>query len=339
VRVHHGTTDVTAAVFLLDHKELRPGETALAQLRLEAETFVFVGDRFIIRDWAEQTTLAGGIILDTHGDVRNFRSEVNRIYLQQTSASIANAPLLLQALLERDHFCSAAEVLVQSNFSSEQITSAINQLISEKKLHRAGEWLIDFAYWTQLRNDAAAIIDSTHKARPDAPGVVLTDLRSALEKSHQFPTDVFNVLISELVQNGFVQSGEKIRRASHQLTLPPQLQAAGAKLRVALAAKPLDPPSRKELAPDVLSQQALRFLVNSGEAVELNAEIALSSRAFAQALGIVRKLLTSKQSATVSDIRQALGTSRRIVVPFLEKLDRDGVTKRLGDQRSLRGKP
>jgi selenocysteine-specific elongation factor len=191
-------------------------------------------------------------------------------------------------------------------------------------------------YWTKLRNATSAIIDATHKAHPDAPGSLLSDLRSSLEKSHQFPGDVFNLLVAELVQNGFIQTGEKIRRTSHQLSLPPQLQAAGAKLRAALAAKPLDPPSRKELAPDALSQQALRFLINSGEAVELNAEVALSSRAFAHALDVVRKLLASKKSATVSDIRQAVGTSRRIVVPLLEKLDRDGITKRVGDQRSLR---
>jgi selenocysteine-specific elongation factor len=99
--------------------------------------------------------------------------------------------------------------------------------------------------------------------------------------------------------------------------------------------KPLDPPSRKELAPDALTQQALRFLINSGEAVEIDAQIALSARAFARALDTIRKLL-AKQPATVSDIRQALGTSRRIVVPLLEKLDRDGVTRRDGDKRFLK---
>lgn len=336
VRVHHGTRDVTAAVFLLDQKELRAGETALAQLRLEANTFVFIGDRFIIRDWSEQATLAGGTVLEVHCDARHYRAESNRVFLKKTAEQITNAAAIVEALLERDQFCRVADVLTQSNISREQIAAAISQLVAEKKAHRAGEWLADPVYWSKLRSDAAAIIDAAHKARPDAPGVLLSDLRSTLENSHPFPADVFNVLIAELGQNGFVQSAEKIRRASHQLTLPPQLQAAGAKLRAALAAKPLDPPSRKELAPDALSQQALRFLINSGEAVELNAEIALSSRAFKQALDVVRNTLASKKSATVSDIRQVLGTSRRVVVPLLEKLDRDGVTRRVGDLRSLR---
>jgi hypothetical protein len=37
----------------------------------------------------------------------------------------------------------------------------------------------------------------------------------------------------------------------------------------------------------------------------------------------------------VSELRKALESSRRIMVPFLEKLDRDGVTRRMGDKRWL----
>jgi selenocysteine-specific elongation factor len=41
----------------------------------------------------------------------------------------------------------------------------------------------------------------------------------------------------------------------------------------------------------------------------------------------------------VSALRQALGTNRRVMVPLLERLDRDGVTLRRGDQRVLRPLP
>ena len=97
--------------------------------------------------------------------------------------------------------------------------------------------------------------------------------------------------MADLTRSGFVQAGDRIKRATHQLSLPPHLQPAGVRLRAALVAKPLDPPSRKELAPDALAQQALRFLINSGEAVELDPQIALSSRAFTQALDTIRKVL------------------------------------------------
>ena len=54
------------------------------------------------------------------------------------------------------------------------------------------------------------------------------------------------------------------------------------------------------------------------------------------AVSRIRKHITSKGPATVSDLRQALGTNRRVMVPLLEKLDRDGVTLRQGDKRILK---
>ena len=45
-----------------------------------------------------------------------------------------------------------------------------------------------------------------------------------------------------------------------------------------LTAKPLEPPSRKELTPDAVSQRALRFLIETGEVVEINAELVMSAQ-------------------------------------------------------------
>jgi selenocysteine-specific elongation factor len=114
------------------------------------------------------------------------------------------------------------------------------------------------------------------------------------------------------------------------------LQAAGAKLRSVLADRPFDPPSRKELAADAAAQQALRFLIQSGEAVEVSAELVMAADAIARATKVIRNHLQKHGKATVSELRQALNSSRRVIVPLLEWLDRDGLTRREGDQRVLR---
>jgi selenocysteine-specific elongation factor len=331
IRMHLGTADVPATLVLLDQKEISAGETAVAQLRLESPTFAFIGDRFIIRDWAEQATLAGGVVLKPHGDTSDFRSDSYRQLLQTVHEQIHSPANIIAAFLARERIHRESDLLVQSIFSSTDVSAALSQLIAEKKAIRVGDWVAENAWWSEQRTRAANFIDAAHNRQPDAPGLPLVDLRAALELS----PDLFAALIGELTQNGFSQTGDKIKRATHQLTLPPHLHAAGAKLRAALSAKPLDPPNRKDLAPDALSQQALRFLINSGEAVELDPQIALFGPAFKQAVETVRKVLAN-QPATVSEIRQVLGASRRVVVPLLEKLDRDGITRRDGDKRTLR---
>ena len=79
--------------------------------------------------------------------------------------------------------------------------------------------------------------------------------------------------------------------------------------------------------------------VSSGEAVALGDEVVLAAENFLRAIGLIKKHIHEKGPATVSDLRQALGTSRRIVMPLLERLDRDGLTLRQGDLRSLKKPP
>ena len=141
------------------------------------------------------------------------------------------------------------------------------------------------------------------------------------------------MLASELCRNGFVRTGEAIARATHRPTLPLQLQSAAQKIRDALASKKT--PSSAELAPDATTRQALRFLRDRGELVELSAEVVLQTEQFVKMRDAIVAFLRQNNSGTASELREVLGTSRRIIIPFLERLDRDAVTRRVADKRIL----
>jgi selenocysteine-specific elongation factor len=134
---------------------------------------------------------------------------------------------------------------------------------------------------------------------------------------------------------GFTISGNVVRRTDHRLALPPKLESAGAKVRAALFAKQFDPPSRKEISPDASTQEALRFLMDAGEAILLSQDVVMLADATMQAAEIVRSFLRNQTAATASELRQALGTSRRVIIPLLEYFDRQGITRRDGDKRVL----
>ena len=69
--------------------------------------------------------------------------------------------------------------------------------------------------------------------------------------------------------------------------------------------------------------------------VEINSEVVLGDDAFKKMRAAVIDFIGRNGPATVGELRQELGSSRRIMVPFLERLDRDGVTRRAGDKRML----
>jgi selenocysteine-specific elongation factor len=224
---------------------------------------------------------------------------------------------------------------VKSGFSAAEISHAVDRLASVGKTVLVGDLVTDAVWWQALQRRVADAIDAEHKKNPQHIGLPLNELRAILDSDLPSP-ELVQVLVNDLSRNGFVQAGVAIKRATHCPALPPQLQTAGAKLRTALAAKPFEPPSRKELAPDSLAQQALRFLRETGEVIELGDDVVLMSESFARMREEIVKFIRDKGPATVSDLRQVLGTTRRIMVPVLERLDRDGVTARQGEKRILR---
>jgi selenocysteine-specific elongation factor len=337
VRVHHGSANVLAKVLFLSKKELSSGEKALAQIRLNASMFVFTGDRFVLRDAAGQNTLAGGIVLDSDPRRKMLRSESRLSFLRQRSESAADAVSFVCSQIVRDQAARRSQLLRNSNFSTADIANGVSRLVGEGRVVLAGDFAVDAVRWQLLRQHAADAIDTLHRAHPEQLGLSLSHLRAVLEVDLS-STDLFEPVVAELCRSEFVQDGNTIRRVTHRPALPPLLQAAATKLRVILQDKPFDPPSRKQLVPDSVSQQALRFLIETGEAVEINEEVVLTVESLKRATELIRRYIREHGPATVSQIRQELGCSRRVVVPLLERLDRNGITLRNGDARTLRAK-
>ena len=335
VRVHHGSGNVAARVAFYAGKELAVGERALAQLRLEAAAFVFAGDRFILRDWAEQNTLAGGIVLDPDASRRPFRSEARLQLLSQRAQLPDDVLRFVASQVAHDGAARRSQLLLKSRFSASAISDAVLRLAASGEAAVAEDFVCDAAKWRALRERAADAIDAQHRAHPEHAGLSLADLRVALRRQLPLP-ELFDALVVDLSKSEFVRAGAAIRRAAHRPVLSAQLQAAGATLRATLASKPFDPPSRKEIAPDSVSQQALRFLIETREVVEINSDIVMAAEGVTQAIELICQFIRARGPATVGELRQALGSTRRVVVPLLERLDRDGITLRQGDKRSLR---
>ncbi len=337
VRVHYGSGNVPAQVALGIGKELAVGNRAVAQLRLEAPVYLCAGDHLTIRDWSEQQTLAGAIVLDPDATRRAFRHEARQQWLERLAASLdtARATEFVTAYVARDRAVRRSRVFVKTRFSKQDIDQAVDQLTREGKVFAAGDMLMVAASWAAVIHRAAQLIDEVHREHPERQGLSLTELRNTVTK--EFPIDdLFDSLVTGLSEQGFTRAGSIIQRASHRAQLPEPLRAAGETLRRALSTQPLEPPSRKELTPDASSQRALKFLIESGEVIEISTELVLSASAVGQATAKVKAFLAKQGPATVSELRQSLGSSRRVVVPFLEYLDRTFVTVRHGDKRALR---
>jgi selenocysteine-specific elongation factor len=332
VYLHHGTSRFPAKINLLEDRSLEPSEQTIAQVKLESPIFAFFGDRFVLRDASEQHTIAGGIVLDPDGDRGKVRTGTQRKLLAARAGAPDDVDLCVRSEILVNGFVRKEAVLRKSHFSTDEIPQALQRLQHRREIVIQREIAADPQAWQTLRGRAIGLIDDAHKRNPERAGLDLNELRAALRNQ---PPDIFEAIISDLCAGDFVRKGSAIARISHRPALPHNLQPVAMKIREALSAKPFDPPARKEIEVDRNAQQALRYLIEAGEVIEVGSDAVLFRKKFERMKSAVVDFISKNGPATVSELRQELKTSRRIMVPLLEQLDRDRVTRRVGDQRML----
>jgi selenocysteine-specific elongation factor len=322
IYVHHGASRVAARIRFRENGFLETGKQKIAHLRLASPIFAFIGDRFVIRNSSERHTIAGGIVLDADGDKGSLASSV----------ALDNVDSLVRATLARQGFARRESLLSKSRFSADEISEALINLEETGAIIVCQHIAADGEFWRKLRAKAIGLIDAAHKEFPERAGIDRGELRSALRIQEP---EVLESLVVDLCEGDFVRKGSVIARTSHRPTLPVTVQPVAQRIREVLTGQPFDPPSRKAIESDPQARQVVHFLIENGDVIELALDVLLLRESFERMKSQVAEFISKNGPATVSELRQALGSSRRVMVPLLERLDRDGVTRRAGDKRTL----
>jgi selenocysteine-specific elongation factor len=322
IYMHHGASRVGGRIRLRENGSLKPGEEKIARLKLASPIFAFIGDRFVVRDSSERHTIAGGTVVDPDGEKESLAPGV----------AIHNIDALVSATLARRGFAPREDLLTKSPFTGDEISEALARLEQSGAIVMCRHIAVDREFWRQLRAQAISLIDAGHQKFAERTGIDVGELRSALRVQ---PAEMLESLVADLCNGDFIRKGSVIARTSHRPTLPLHVQAVEKRICEALNGQPFDPPSRKALESDAKARQVMRFLIENGEVTELALDVVLLRENFDRMKSRVAEFISTNGPSTVSQLRQALGSSRRVVVPLLERLDRDGVTRRAGDKRSL----
>lgn len=332
VIVHHGSTRCRARVILHGRNHLNPGETCLAQLRLEEPLFILTGDRIVIRDGAQQNTLAGGTVLDALPERQGFRTEARSQFLQHRASAPDDLTAYLTSLLERDHQIDALTPLPNNPFSEASIQQTIGTLQANQTITQHGSLLLDASWWNNTLDQAGKLIKSWHQSNPDLPSMPLDRLNAELPDC---PDAIRQILPEALEKLGYQQQGKGITHSSHQLTLPADIVHDAHTIMETLNKTGLQPPNKAELTPTAKAQQAMQFLIRSGQVMELEPKVVISQTTANAAADAVRSFIQTQGKATASELRQHLGSTRKVVMPLLELLDSQGLTVRNDNYRTL----
>lgn len=333
IRLHYGSGRVNGRVRLLDG-ELLPGQSGLAQLRLDEPLFTLANDRIVIRDWSGEATLGGARVLDAHGSRRQLGKENHQKHLQELSKH-ESAESLLRYCVHKNRYLPGKPAPQDFPFSNRSFKNALKELTSQKIITRLSQGHIDAQWWADILSRAEKAVSDYHQKNPDLPGIALQTLRNdfAREFAHH---DLFDHLLEALRARDIQAEGEYLKALSHQTDIPPELKKEADGILKTLAREQLNAPNKKDLTPTPAAQRAFAFLVRVGQVISLDEKTALDAPSVEQASKLIEEHLTTHQSATASDLRQLLGTSRRVAMPLLEYLDAQGLTRREGDLRFLK---
>jgi selenocysteine-specific elongation factor len=186
-----------------------------------------------------------------------------------------------------------------------------------------GEWLADPGWWRQLGGTLAGLVEQHAATHPLDPGLAAETARQRLGLPDR-------KLVEALVQPPLGYEGGKIYRTRAAPALPAQVLDAVEAIRTGLRRDPFLAPDADRLRDLGLDRRQLAAAVRAGYLLRVSQDVYLLPGADHEAARILAAL---PQPFTLSQARQALGTTRRVAVPLLEMLDRLGRTERVDEMR------
>jgi selenocysteine-specific elongation factor len=349
VRVHIGTVEALARVQILeDAGEIAAGERGLAQVRLEMPVVTVPGERFIIRSYSPQTTIAGGRIINALAAKHRRRDFANtRVHLGKhlEAAAKKDRAAELKLFLESagEQGLTKSDLTARTGWREATLQALLETLVGKKAVISAENRFISRTVFDRLAEKTVAAVQAHHRREPLSRGIQRETLREQLFA--HLPAEIFRAILSELEKRGQIELEKDVARstlfnralAPADKTLLERLQNIYRQaalevpaLETALAEAAAGTKATKEHA-----RKIFQLLLDGGELVRVSAEFYFSA---AELENLVKKMrdfsaATPNGAIDVAQFKDLANVSRKYAIPLLEYFDQTNITRRVGDKR------
>ncbi len=333
VHFHAYTMETIAEVRLYATKQLKPGEEAFAQLRLAEPVPLLPGDRFIVRQFSPVITIGGGIVLDAFPPAKKRRAEQATTFLQ---TMLEGSPE--QTLTARVARSGSTGMALDAVISEMNIRRAeAEKLAARAGLLRCDSVLVSPAAFSEATTSALQVVRKFHDANPLVAGMSKEELRDRVGLG----PDVFSAFLTKAVSEKKLEvAGELVHAPGRGVSMKDEESESKQIIEHAFLSAGLKVPSLKEvlagLRVDKLrAQKIVTLLLRDKALIKISEELVFHQ----SALSDLRQKITALKPATskidVARFKDMTGVSRKYAIPLLEYLDRERVTRRVGDERII----
>ncbi len=346
IEVFSGTAEIMGYARLLGARTLEPGQAGWVQLRLTQRIPVVKGDHFIIRQPSPSLTLGGGIVVDPlpRRRHRRFRPEL----IDRLETLMAGTPEdLLLAELDRRGPLPVKTLLADSRLPTEPAVAALTELAKQGELfplaggqlepagNLAGSKTLvaSRAGWAALLSQIKATLADYHARFSLRLGMPRGELKSRLK----LETRLFNEAIQRgEAEQALAATDNTVRLVDHRVEFNPAQQAAVDKLLAEFRRAPYNTPLPRDIAAD-LGDDLLLALIEQEQLTRISDDVIILTETYRAFVAWLKGYLQDQQTVNVATVRDIFQTSRKYALALLEYTDEQRITKRVGDERVLRG--
>jgi selenocysteine-specific elongation factor len=346
VHLHSYTMETVAEIRLFDAKELRPGDEQWVQLKLREPALLLPQDRFIVRQFSPLVTIGGGFILDAFPPARTpLQYDVATFLTTLTTGSPEN---VLAALVKRRGVSGLhmREVPAEMNIRLEQIKPLVARVPDLQQCDQILISGIEFRYVAKTIREA---VKQFHDANPLSPGISREELRERANVTIKQQTrdrakiavEVFQGVLYSLADRKDLEfAGEIVRLSGRGVVLKDEEAESKKIIEQAFSSAGLQVPALYNVlgglkVDKARAQKIVTLLLRDKVLVKISDELVFHQSALQQLRGQLAAYKTKSPKIDVGKFKELTGVSRKYAIPLLEYLDRERVTKRVGDERVI----
>jgi len=342
IRFHIGTIEVMGYAVLLGQDRLEPGHSALVQIRLEAPTFALPGDRFIIRQYSPMITIGGGEVLDAMPEKHRStdKSVIERLrVLKEGTTDDRIIAVVEQAGLE---CIELSRISARLGIVQAQLRDRVQALVKAGRLRVVSEnpfVIVSASVFKQAADAAAAAVKRFHEANPLVAGIGREELKARLfgDASSALFQAVIDKLVADkkiaVAQDVIHEFGRKVTLKADEEKIRDQISERFRSLGLQVA--PADEVIDALKVDRLTARKIIQLMLKDNALVKINEELFVDRAAIEKLIVDVRALKSKTPRFGVGEFKSLTGVTRKHAIPLLEYLDRQRVTRRVGDERMI----
>jgi selenocysteine-specific elongation factor len=353
VHFHCHTMETVAQIALYSEKELNPGQTGFAQISTDEAMLLLPGDRFILRQFSPVVTIGGGMVLDAAPmlnpkEVRKaeraagLKASAFFQSLEILSRLEQRGAILTTRVTRRGKAgLSVAEAVAETGWTRNEIAELAVALAKEKLLTRVEDRLFAEYEFKLSQENLLDAVAAFHKRDPLRPGMAQGELRDEMTRVFSMADEMFEAALASLVQQKRLEVvSDVVRLPGYGAVMKDEEAESKKKIEEAFTNAGLKVPALQEVIAGLKidkarAQKIVTLLLRDKVLIKVSDELVFHRSALEQLRRQIIAHKTKSPKIDVTQFKELTGVSRKYAIPLLEYLDRERITRRVGDAREV----